>query len=99
MCMAFACGILELLYLAVAVTSWSQLRASEHRGVVPRHTGRTRSAMRRFPALVPRFIVSLILTGRARAFNRFILGTAGAQMADSARVGHEADHIMAHDLW
>lgn len=77
-CIVSASLILELLYLVMAVTSQSQLNPSEHRRVLPRHTGRTRSEMQKFPAFVPRFIVSFILTGRDRAFNRFVLGLAVA---------------------
>jgi hypothetical protein len=97
MCIILACIILELLYLAIAVTSLSQLSVSEHRGVLPRHTGRTRSERQKLPALVPRFIVSLILTGRDRAFNRFVLGPAATLLANPARAYHEVDRVMAHD--
>ena len=97
MCILLACSILELPYLAIAVTSVSQLSASEHRGVLPRHTGRTRSEMRKFPAFVPRSIVSLILTGRDRAFNLFVLGPAATLQTNPARAYHEADRATVQD--
>lgn len=52
---------------------------------------------RKFPALIPRLIVSLVLTGRDSAFNRFVLGLAATLPVNPAREYHEADRAMAHD--
>ena len=52
---------------------------------------------RKFPAFLPSFIVSLVLTERDNAFTRFVLGLTATLPVNPAREYHEADRAMAHD--
>lgn len=61
------------------------------------NTERARSEIQKFPTFVPRFIVSVIQTGRDGVLDRFVLGPAVTLPANSARACHEADRLMVHD--